>query len=136
MSQWLERESVTAVRCVDVNWGREKLPCHRSEGILSTGKEKEEQERRVKKMQCQVCTRRKPLQTTDWGVRGTECGRFFVNSVWSSISEVLEVHDFCQSGTMVCTSGEKEDAWLESTKWCMELLGHNGRDCFHSWSTC
>lgn len=44
------------------------------------------------------------------GVRGTECHRFCVNSMWSSNSEVLEVHNFQRSRVVACTPRKKEGA--------------------------
>jgi len=72
---------VASTRHIDVNWGREKLQCHGGKGALSAEREKGEKKRGAEKVQHQIHPRRKPLWTTDWREKGTECRRFFAQCV-------------------------------------------------------
>lgn len=65
---------MTGERCVEVNWGREKLLCHGGEGALSKGREKGE--RAGLRVQCWVYTRKKTSPDPEPGSRGSEGHRF------------------------------------------------------------
>lgn len=56
----MEGDKVAGAKCLEVNWGREKLPCYGWEGTLLAGREKGERERWIEGAAC-VHTRRKPL---------------------------------------------------------------------------
>ena len=43
-SPQFERDSLAGIRCVDVNWGRERQQCHRGERTLSMKRQKGEKE--------------------------------------------------------------------------------------------
>ena len=98
---------MAGARYGEVNWRRKKSQCHGGKGTLSMERQKGDKEREVERVWFWVHTRGTPLGTTDWGVRGTQCPRFFANSLWSSNSEVLGVYDFLQSGAVVFAPGEE-----------------------------
>lgn len=49
---------MAGVKCMEVNWGTENLPCYRGEGTLSTGREKRERVTGVERVQHCGFTRR------------------------------------------------------------------------------
>lgn len=91
----------------EVNWGREQWWCLGGEVAFPQGERKRRKRVRGGESACRVHTKRKPLWTMDCGSEG-DCHRFWVNSVWSSNYEVLEVHNFQRSRVVACTPGEKE----------------------------
>ena len=92
---------------MEVNWGREKWQCHGGEGTLSMETKGRERDSGTEKTHHRVCIRGKSLWIMDWRARNTERHRVFsANSIWSSNSEVLEVHDFLWSRAVVHTPGE------------------------------
>lgn len=85
---WLKGDSMAGTRCMEVNWGREKLPCCGGEGTLS------KMERAFGRVRHWVYRRSKLLgaQTEVLGkLNGTD---FFANNEWGSSLEILEVQDF------------------------------------------
>lgn len=66
----MEKYNTIDVKCVEVNWGREKLQCH---GVKRTHSMRRERGKRgVERAWFQVQARRKHLPTRDWEVRGIE----------------------------------------------------------------
>lgn len=46
----LEEDSMVGVRCMEVNWGREKMLCYREEGTLFMGSKKGEKGRGLERV--------------------------------------------------------------------------------------
>lgn len=112
--------------------GERKTGCGRGEGTLFAGRGKIEKEKKVERVWHWVHTGRKPLQTTDWGVRRTECCSIFLQRVCSL--RFWKYETFTRG--LVHTPGEKEGSGPRVHKnLCRDLLGCTGRDRSPSWDT-
>ena len=82
-----------------------------------------------------VHTRRKPLWTTDWGARGIECCKIFLQTVCGAQSlRFWKCETFTRG--LVHTPGEKEGSGPGvHTNWYRDLLSCTGRDSSPSWRT-
>lgn len=95
----LEGDSVSGARCMEVNWGI----------TISMRREMGEW---VWENTVFVRFTQEENLLNHTGEPGEMSGRFFANSECSSISELLEVHNFCQSWAVACTSGEDSSGTL------------------------